>query len=369
MQTNTNKNSDYSASLDYARLSRKIDLAQIFMQAKLEIRKSPAYIRLLAFFTITVLLALFGFIAFLALSKSIEIGGVLFILSFFIFSFFIVLALIYNNYKELAINNVMADFARINNLGFIANKKDPAKAGLIFSEGHSRILQHAFQLPKLYNAEIGNYSFTTGSGKSSKIHNYGYLMFEIPRNVPHMLLDAKDNNFMGMFSNLPTTFRNNQSLSLEGDFNNFFTLYAPKEYETDALYIFTPDVMRVVIENAKTYDIEIIDNKVYLYTAQHLNLTSKQVIAHAIDVISTLARQLYEQTDNYADETISNRSLDSVAQQGKRLNKSHVKLAIQLIATVAFLYIFLYFSGDLSFLPLFIGASLLAIVYSLKAKK
>ena len=37
-----------------------------------------------------------------------------------------------------------------------------------------------------------------------------------------------------------------QVLSLEGDFDRYFTLYCPKEYERDALYVFTPDLMALL---------------------------------------------------------------------------------------------------------------------------
>ncbi|MEO7546479.1 MAG: hypothetical protein ABIT21_09370 [Terrimesophilobacter sp.] len=76
--------------------------------------------------------------------------------------------------------------------------------------------------------------------------------------VPNMILDAKSNNFL--WTNLPQNFSRNQVLSLEGDFDKHFTLYCPKEYEHDALYVFTPDLMTRLIDHAAGYDVELVDD-------------------------------------------------------------------------------------------------------------
>ena len=83
--------------------------------------------------------------------------------------------------------------------------------------------------------------------------------------LPHIVLDATSNN--GLFgSNLPSTFARSQRLSLEGDFDRYFSLYCPEGYETDALYLFTPDIMARFIDNAAALDVEIVDDWLFLYT-------------------------------------------------------------------------------------------------------
>ena len=83
--------------------------------------------------------------------------------------------------------------------------------------------------------------------------------------LPHIVLDATSNN--GLFgSNLPSTFARSQRLSLEGDFDRYFSMYCPEGYETDALYLFTPDIMARFIDNAAALDVEIVDDWLFLYT-------------------------------------------------------------------------------------------------------
>lgn len=55
-----------------------------------------------------------------------------------------------------------------------------------------------------------------------------------------------------------------QRLSLEGDFDRYFELSAPKGYERDALYLFTPDVMAWLIDDVRGFDVELIDRQIVL---------------------------------------------------------------------------------------------------------
>ncbi len=49
-------------------------------------------------------------------------------------------------------------------------------------------------------------------------------------------------------------------LELEGDFGKHFELHVPAGYERDALYVLTPDVMQVLIDEAADRRVEIVDD-------------------------------------------------------------------------------------------------------------
>ena len=82
--------------------------------------------------------------------------------------------------------------------------------------------------------------------------------------LPHIVLDSTGNNSV-FGSNLPVTFDADQLLGLEGDFDRHFSLYCPADYERDALYLFTPDIMARFIDNAAVLDVEIVDDWLFLY--------------------------------------------------------------------------------------------------------
>lgn len=225
-------------------------------------------------------------------------------------------------------------FGAANNLTVITNQTDPGYSGVIFGQGHNRRITDAVIVPTDGPAiEIGNYLYVTGNGKNSQTHTFGYMKLRLPRRLPHMLLDATSNN-ASIFSNLPSIFAAEQRLSLEGDFDTHFKLYAPKQYERDALYVFTPDVMQLLIDQARQYDIEIVDDELYIYDAKSISLTSEPAWRKFLLLASHISPEFEAQTKRYADERTGDRGLNLIAEPGKRLKRGINWAAI--IVAVAF---------------------------------
>lgn len=156
-------------------------------------------------------------------------------------------------------------FARANGMSFVGEVSAPPLPGMIFSLGRSRSAADVLRGERPRWVEFGNYQYTTGSGKNSRTHRWGYVAVKLDTPLPHIVLDAVGNN--GLFgSNLPQAFDKEQRLGLEGDFDRYFSLYCPTGYERDALYLFTPDVMARFIDNAAALDVEIVDDWLFLYS-------------------------------------------------------------------------------------------------------
>lgn len=208
-------------------------------------------------------------------------------------------------------------FARTNRMEFLHDRVNPNYDGMVFDEGHSRVLNEALLMND--GTEIGNYTYVTGSGKNRTVHTYAFVSVPLERALPHMVLDAKSNNLFGKFSNLPDTFDGNQTLSLEGDFDNYFTLYAPRQYERDALYVFTPDVMAALIDSGSSYDMEAIDKRLYIYRSGHFNLMNEGEMRSLFAIIGMISSELRAQTKRYADERVGDSTMNIIAPQGARL--------------------------------------------------
>jgi hypothetical protein len=113
---------------------------------------------------------------------------------------------------------------------------------------------------------FGNCSYSVGvSGDTQTSISRGYLAVRLDAPLPHLVLDAKANNGL-LATRLPGQFARDQVLQLEGDFDRYFTLYAPRQYERDALYVFTPDLMATLIDHGSDYDVEIVDDWVVFAT-------------------------------------------------------------------------------------------------------
>ncbi len=233
-------------------------------------------------------------------------------------------------------------FATRNHLVFSHDISSPNYVGMIFGEGDSRVLRESLVFPG--SVEVGNYQYDTGSGKSRQTHHWGYVRIKLARRLPNMVLDAKSNNFFGVISNLPDSFSKGQKLGLEGDFDNYFTLYAPEEYKTDALYVFTPDVMTAVIDSGKSYDMEVVDDNLMIYSGSHFSLTSPDELTSLLAIAEKIGDEIREQSDYYADERVASRSENIVAEPGRRLKKN-VSWVLIIVIVLVVIYNLLHIIG------------------------
>lgn len=225
-------------------------------------------------------------------------------------------------------------FASLNQLAYSTGTRNPAYPGLIFSLGDARQTSDNYHSLTRPQFDLGNYRYTTGSGKEKTTHTWGYLALRLERKLPHMVLDARENNSILGGSSLPTSFRRDQKLSLEGDFDKHFTLYCPREYERDALYVFTPDLMALLIDESAAFDVEIVDDWMFVYSVQPFDLDQAKPVHRMFRIIETVGAKTLRQTDRYADERIGDSTIDLVAPRGQRLKKSTT------VASVGFLLVF-----------------------------
>lgn len=226
-------------------------------------------------------------------------------------------------------------FASANGLAYLPGESNPAYPGLIFSLGDGRRSSDVYRARTSPHFDIGNYRYTTGSGKEKVTHAWGYLALRLERRLPQMVLDARGNNGLLGGSTLPTSFRADQKLSLEGDFDRHFTLYCPRQYERDALYVFTPDLMALLIDESAAFDVEIVDDWMFVYSLKPFALDQASTVDRLLRIIRTVGMKALSQTDRYADERIGDPDIDLVAPQGQRLKKGITLASVGVIAVAA----------------------------------
>lgn len=226
-------------------------------------------------------------------------------------------------------------FARANGMVFSPRDASPAYPGAIFGVGGGRTTTEHFRSADDRFLDYGNYQFVTSNGKSSTTHTWGFLALHLDRTLPHMVLDASGNNGLFGTSTLPATFDKSQVLSLEGDFNRYFTLYCPRAYERDALYVFTPDLMALLIDNASPFDVEIIDRWMFVYSTVAFDLEQPGLHQRMLQIVDTVGSKTLTQTDRYVDERIGQFPPNIVAPQGQRLRRRFPTWAIVLVSVIA----------------------------------
>ena len=136
------------------------------------------------------------------------------------------------------------------------------------------------------------------------MHGWGYVVITLDRRLPHLLLDAKANDrsvFGIRTSNLPIDLARDQKVSLGGEFDEKFTLYAPTDYGRDAFYVFTPDVMALFVDRLGTYDVELIDDTMFVYGSR-FDLLNPGTYAWLQELVDTVVARTVRRTERYTDE-------------------------------------------------------------------
>lgn len=325
--------------LDYSSLNQPVTTADItaFQHSQSQQQTSSRQIYIALGVIALVFLVIFFVIPLLTSGNGIELGSLGYLGAIAIFFGLIIVVTVVATKIQTKKLAKLYRFALHNNLTLKANISNPTYAGAIFDErnGHSRTISQALAFPD--GSEIGNYHYTTGSGKNSQMHVWTYARVQLKRQLPNMLLDSKKNNMFGTFSNLPNSMKSGQMLSLEGDFNKYFTLYAPVEYKQDALYVFTPDVMAAIIDAGQDYDIEVIGDSLFLYRSQTISIDSELELTKILSILNRIGGELLDQSSNYTDQRVGNRAENTIAQQGQQLKHRIKPSTIILVAAILFL--------------------------------
>lgn len=213
----------------------------------------------------------------------------------------------------------MHRFAEANGMRYDITSPAPDYPGAIFHRGSGRGVRDHLRTVDGRYLDIGTYRYTTGSGKNRRTHEWGFLALHLDRALPHTVLDSTSNNLLFGASNLPTAFDRDQVLSLEGDFDRHFTLYCPTEYERDALYVFTPDLMALLIDEAAPFDVEIVDRWMLVYSSRPFPLADPATYRRLLRIVTTVGEKTLSQTDRYRDERVGEFDANRVAPAGRRL--------------------------------------------------
>jgi hypothetical protein len=238
----------------------------------------------------------------------------------------------------------LSQFAAANGMQFRTRSANPSYTGMIFSLGDNRSAFNHLSSTSGRYFDLGDYEYTTGSGKSRTTHYWGFLALHLDRKLPNMVLDSKQNNAL-FGSDLPITFKRDQILSLEGDFDKHFTLYCPREYEQDALYVFTPDLMALLIDDAGSFDVEIVDDWMFIYSPHKIPALSVPAYARLFGIVQTVGNKTISQTANYHDDRVASPAANIVAPAGQRLRHGTSIGALVFVGLFGVAWFFSVFHG------------------------
>jgi hypothetical protein len=203
-------------------------------------------------------------------------------------------------------------FCAANGLQFCEQIKNLHPAGLPFDR----------DLPSTTRPAVMNDDFIIGRYYITDSHNedrtnsrlpFTFAMAQLPRRVPHLILKNRRSKIVS-----PTKTGKIAKMKLEGNFSDTFTLLCPPDYERDALYIFTPDVMAACLDLAGDAEIELVDDHLFLYTRSGAALRNPRKLMAMFGAIAGLTARFHRQAKAYRDEKATNAARISAA--ARRLN-------------------------------------------------
>jgi hypothetical protein len=208
---------------------------------------------------------------------------------------------------------VLTQFAADNGLLYRTRSRGPSYPGCIFASMNTRlpyVYDHLSTIRGRY-LDFGNFHSysTTGDGPGSHLdpdpllNSWGFIALQMDQQLPNILLISKRR--VGGQTVLPIQPDPSQILSLEGNFDQYFTLYCPKEFEQDALYVFTPDLMALLIDEAAPFDVEIVDRWMFFYVPRPFNSMDPQVYQRLFRILQTVGTKIVGQTSNYSNPELA----------------------------------------------------------------
>jgi hypothetical protein len=117
--------------------------------------------------------------------------------------------------------------------------------------------------------------------------NFTVMKVELKNHYPHIVLDSTAED--PYFGDIGKFFSEDSRIHLEGDFDNYFKVYA-KADAVDSLRILSPDMMALMIDSGHKYDIEIFENNLHIIS--NFKYSNKENVKNFFDVADVLLDKL-----------------------------------------------------------------------------
>lgn len=198
-------------------------------------------------------------------------------------------------------------FAAANGFGYRAYGIEPPRVGMVFGRLRAVAVDQIIIAKgrtvrsrtgtqpvgvTIANAELYQESTENAPARNGKAAGTrGYVHIALSAASPHYLLDGLANN-RPWTTSIAASVRGHQRLSLEGDFDRHFTLYGPSGHERDALQLFTPDVMALLIDRGSAWDVEIIDDNLFVYSTRGFRLDRARDVTRILAFVDLVVPKL-----------------------------------------------------------------------------
>lgn len=228
----------------------------------------------------------------------------------------------------------LQQFAQANGFSFDQKGTVDEAYGTIFRMlGYHRVSDVVTGAYLGYDLRLFLHDLTVRQGRSSTTYRNTVIELDLKGQLPSMLLLSKLGLHAGL--NLAGAYGQTHIISLEGDFDQHFTLHAPEQNEIAAREVFSPDTMAIMEDEASRYNVEFAGNRIYIYSNGYIGTTAGLTAAFAL--AKQLAAKLGPLASRMADDA-------DMAVTPVNLNQSRVNGRVARIfvwVTLGFLILFI----------------------------
>jgi hypothetical protein len=238
-------------------------------------------------------------------------------------------------------NFVRYDIAEIEDDSFMS-----APASGTFPQHKLRLLAFSLKNGIDYNASDDRLSFKGDAIDVDYLEHTGDILFgsnshpmsgfvriraKISYNVPHAIVNPAHGGV-----HLDTSEYRAQKLATEGG-NNHFHIFVSPNYHTDALYIFTPDVLSVMQRYGADFAYKFYDDEIEIY-APHDVMQQGRYLRDVLLLAVNLVKQIETQAWRYRDERANDyaRLHGSLAHRGRRMTPKMTAIVGSSIVSLLF---------------------------------
>jgi hypothetical protein len=181
-------------------------------------------------------------------------------------------------------------FAKVNGYSYVNKMNELPLTGALFLPSSENFLsQKNGWLEHVISGEFKNkkvrlYSFCQ-PGRNDSVMKRTVFEIDYDTPLPRMLLKPDWH-----MTYVKPIFKKEHHLSLEGDFDQHFDLYVEKDFEIEALQIFTPDIMHRLQTDWRRLVIEFSHDSIFIYTMTVLS--KKKDLEHIYSCAKYLIEKL-----------------------------------------------------------------------------
>jgi len=194
----------------------------------------------------------------------------------------------------------LAAAAHARGFGFTRELRAPGLPGLLFRAGSNVTVTDlvdatSSETPFLAGSLSGQYAMETSTPRMLAA---SFVAIPLARTVPNIVVLGTG---FGVLKRAGLGLDGRQRLGLEGDFDRSFALHVPAGYERDALEIFTPNLMQLLLDTTAGCDVELVDDWMFVYSG--LGKYSRPEALDGLIAVTEHSRATIErQTSRYRDD-------------------------------------------------------------------